>query len=119
MEWKGGAMSEQIMVLMTASSQEEADEIASALVAEMLAACVNVVPGITSVYRWQGEVQRDTEWLLIAKSRRDVLDALVQRVQTLHSYDVPEVIALPLVGGSEAYLRWLDREVHGSWHALD
>ena len=112
-------MSEQIVVLMTASSQEEADGIASALVAEMLAACVNVVPGITSVYRWQGEVQRDTEWLLIAKSRSDVLDALVQRIQTLHSYDVPEVIALPLVGGSEAYLRWLDREVHGSWHALD
>jgi periplasmic divalent cation tolerance protein len=112
-------MSEQIIVLMTAASQEEADLIAKTLVAEMLAACVNVLPGITSVYRWQGEVQRDAEWLLIAKSRRDVLDALVQRVQALHSYDVPEVIALPLVGGSEAYLRWLDREVHGSWHALD
>jgi len=112
-------MSEQIIVLMTAASQEEADLIAKTLVAEMLAACVNVVPGITSVYRWQGEVQRDSEWLLIAKSRRDVLDALVLRVQALHSYDVPEVIALPLVGGSQAYLRWLDKEVHGSWHALD
>jgi periplasmic divalent cation tolerance protein len=85
----------------------------------MLAACVNVVPGITSVYRWQGEVQHDSEWLLIAKSRRDVLDALVQRVQTLHSYELPEIIALPLVGGSEGYLSWLDAEVHGSWHALD
>jgi periplasmic divalent cation tolerance protein len=112
-------MSEQIVVLMTASSQEEANQIADALVGEMLAACVNVVPAITSVYRWEGKVQRGAEWLLIAKSRRDVLDALVQRVQALHSYDVPEVIALPLVGGSEAYLRWLDREVHGSWHALD
>jgi periplasmic divalent cation tolerance protein len=117
--WKRGAMSEQIVVLITASSQEEADQIANALVAEMIAACVNVVPGITSVYRWEGKVQRDAEWLLIAKSRRDVLDALVQRVQALHSYDVPEVIALPLVGGSEAYLSWLDREVHGSWHSLD
>lgn len=112
-------MPEQIVVLMTASSQEEADGIAEVLVTEMLAACVNVVPGISSVYRWQGEVQRDTEWLLVAKSRRDVLDSLVQRVQQLHSYDVPEIIALPLVGGSDAYLRWLDREVHGSWHALD
>jgi len=112
-------MSEQIVVLMTASSQEEADQLADALVGEMLAACVNVVPAITSVYRWEGKVQRGAEWLLIAKSRRDVLDALVQRVHELHSYDVPEVIALPLVGGSEAYLRWLDREVHGSWHALD
>jgi periplasmic divalent cation tolerance protein len=85
----------------------------------MLAACVNVIPGITSVYRWQGEVQSDSEWLLVAKSRRDVLADLTRRVQALHSYDVPEVIALPLVGGSEAYLRWLDGQVHGGWHALD
>ena len=112
-------MSELIVVLMTAGSQEEASRIADALVSEMLAACVNVVPGITSVYRWQGEVQHDSEWLLIAKSRRDVLDALVQRVQTLHSYELPEIIALPLVGGSEGYLSWLDAEVHGGWHALD
>jgi periplasmic divalent cation tolerance protein len=112
-------MPQEIVVLMTASSQEEADRIADALVTEMLAACVNVVPGISSVYRWEGKVQRDAEWLLIAKSRRDVLDALVRRVQKLHSYDVPEIIALPLVGGSDAYLRWIDREVHGSWHALD
>jgi periplasmic divalent cation tolerance protein len=109
-------MSEQLVVLMTASSQEEADRIAHGLVSEMLAACVNVIPAVTSVYRWQGQVQRDQEWLLVAKSRRDVLDALVQRVQALHSYDVPEIIALPLVGGSEAYLRWIDREIHGGWH---
>jgi periplasmic divalent cation tolerance protein len=112
-------MSELLVVLMTASSQEEADRIATTLVQEMLAACVNVVPGMTSVYRWEGEVQRDQEWLLVAKSRRDVLRDLVQRVETLHSYDVPEIIALPLVGGSDAYLRWLDREVHGGWHDVD
>ena len=112
-------MSEQLVVLMTAGSQEEADRVAQALVSEMLAACVNVVPGVTSIYKWEGKVQRDQEWLLVAKSRRDVLDALVRRVQALHSYDVPEIIALPLVGGSESYLRWLDREVHGGWHDLD
>jgi periplasmic divalent cation tolerance protein len=112
-------MSEQLVVLMTAGSQEEADLIAHSLVAEMLAACVNVLPSVTSVYRWEGQVQRDQEWLLVAKSRRDVLDDLVRRVQMLHSYDVPEIIALPLVGGSDAYLRWIDREVHGGWHALD
>jgi periplasmic divalent cation tolerance protein len=112
-------MSEQLVVLMTAGSQEEADQVAQALVTEMLAACVNVIPGVTSIYKWEGKVQRDQEWLLVAKSRRDVLDALVRRVQALHSYDVPEVIALPLVGGSEAYLRWIDREVHGGWHDLD
>jgi len=112
-------MSEPLVVLITAGSQEEAERIAQALVAEMLAACVNVVPGVTSIYRWEGEVQRDQEWLLVAKSRRDVLDRLVERVQEIHSYDVPEIIALPLAGGSEPYLRWLDSVVEGSRHAAD
>lgn len=112
-------MSEPVIVLITTGSQEEANHIAETLVAEMLAACVNVVPGVTSIYRWEGEIQHDHEWLLIAKSHRDVLDNLVRRVQALHSYDVPEVIALPLVGGSEAYLHWLNQEVHGAWHAVD
>jgi periplasmic divalent cation tolerance protein len=112
-------MSEPVVVLMTAGSQEEAERIASALVGEMLAACVNVIPGVTSVYHWQGEIQHDQEWLLVAKSRRDVLDQLVRRVQALHSYDLPEIIALPLAGGSEAYLHWLDEQVHGHWHSVD
>jgi periplasmic divalent cation tolerance protein len=112
-------MSEHLVVLITAGSQEEAEKLATILVKEMLAACVNVLPGITSVYRWQGEIQQDREWLLIAKSRREVLDDLIRRVQSLHSYDVPEIIALPLVGGSETYLRWLDGEVEGNWHAVD
>lgn len=112
-------MSEPLIVLMTAGSQEEAEHLATTLVAEMLAACVNIIPGLTSVYRWEGQIQYDQEWLLVAKSQRDVLDRLVQRVQDLHSYDLPEVIALPLAGGSEAYLRWIDAEVHGVWHAVD
>ena len=112
-------MSEPQVVLMTAGSQEEAERIAQALVAEMLAACVNIVPGVTSIYRWEGKVQRDQEWLLVAKSRRDVLDRLVERVQALHSYDVPEIIALPLTGGSEPYLRWLDGVVASGRHATD
>jgi periplasmic divalent cation tolerance protein len=112
-------MSDQVVVLMTAGSQKEAELIAQALVGEMLAACVNIISGVTSVYRWEGELQRDQEWLLVAKSCRDVLEDLVLRVQALHSYDVPEIIALPLVGGSEAYLQWLEREIHGTWHAVD
>lgn len=112
-------MSDALVVLMMAGSQEEAQKIAAALVREMLAACVNVVPGVSSVYWWEGQVQQDEEWLLIAKTRRDVLDDLVRRVQALHSYDVPEIIALPLVGGSQAYLTWIDSVVHGSWHSLD
>ena len=112
-------MQERLVVLMTAGSQEEADRIANTLVAEMLAACVNVLPGMTSVYRWEGEVQRDQEWLLVAKSTREALDDLVRRVQAIHSYDLPEIIALPIVGGSEGYLRWLDGEVHSGWHAMN
>jgi periplasmic divalent cation tolerance protein len=112
-------MPEHLVVLMTAGSQEEADRIAEALVTELLAACVNVLPGVTSVYRWEGDVRRDEEWLLVAKSTREALDDLVRCVQALHSYDLPEIIALPVVGGSEAYLRWVASEVHGGWHALD
>jgi periplasmic divalent cation tolerance protein len=111
-------MSEPLVVLITAGSQEEAEHLAHRLVAEMLAACVNVVPGVTSVYRWEGEIQQDREWLLVVKTQRDVLDNLVPRVQALHSYEVPEIIALPVVGGSEAYLHWISREVHGGWHNL-
>jgi len=107
-------MSEPLLVLVTAGSQAEAEAIAGALVAERLAACVNVVPGITSIYRWQGEVQRDQEWLLLVKSRRDVLEDLVRRVRELHSYDLPETIALPLVGGSAPYLAWLVGEVRAN-----
>jgi len=110
---------EPVIVLITASSQEEAERIATALVEEMLAACVNVIPSVTSIYRWEGKVERAEEWLLVAKSRSDVMGELVQRVQLLHSYEVPEILVLPLAGGSEAYLRWLDGAVHGSWHALD
>lgn len=112
-------MSEPLVVLIMAGSQDEAETIAHSLVLEMLAACVNLVPGVTSVYRWEGEIQKDQEWLLIAKTQREALDNLVQRVQALHSYEVPEIIALPLVGGSEAYLRWISREVHGEWYNLD
>jgi periplasmic divalent cation tolerance protein len=112
-------MTEFLVVLMTAGSQEEAETIAHTLVAEMLAACVNVIPGVTSVYHWQGTVHHDQEWLLLAKTRRDVLDELVQRVQALHSYDLPEVIALALDSGSEPYLRWLDGAVRGNWQTVD
>jgi len=112
-------MPEPVVVLITASSQDEAERIATALVEEMLAACVSVVPQVTSIFRWAGRVERAQEWLLVAKSRSDVLGELVRRVQALHSYEVPEILALSLAGGSEAYLRWLDGAVHGSWHALD
>jgi periplasmic divalent cation tolerance protein len=96
------------VVLVTTGSQEEADRIATCLVEERLAACVNIVGGIRSVYRWEGKVQRDPELLLLVKIRSAELTRVQARVRELHSYETPEVIALPIAGGSEAYLRWLE-----------
>jgi periplasmic divalent cation tolerance protein len=112
-------MSDHVLVLMTAGSHEEAEALGHALVKGMLAACVNVVPGITSIYRWHDQVQRDTEWLLLAKTRRSALDAFMDRVRDLHSYDVPEILVLPILGGSPDYLRWLEDAVPAGLHAVD
>ncbi len=99
------------IVLVTAPDEETARRLAHALVAERLAACVNVVPGVRSVYRWEGAVQEDSEVLLIAKSHEARAAALSERVQALHPYDVPEVLALPAAGGSASYLAWLGEAV--------
>jgi len=104
-------MYERIVVLITAGNTEEAQKIAHALVDERLAACVNVIPAVHSVYRWAGKVEEDQEALLIVKSRREMLARLIERVHDLHSYEVPEIIALPLVAGDAPYLRWLDEQV--------
>jgi periplasmic divalent cation tolerance protein len=104
-------MTELVVVLMTAGTKEEAGQIAQAVVEERLAACVNVIPGVTSYYRWQGEVQCDQEWLLVAKTRQALVNRLRKRVEALHSYDLPELITLPVTGGSEGYLAWVAGEV--------
>lgn len=94
-------------VLITAPNADCGASLAATLVEEGLAACVNLVPGVRSFYRWEGAVQDDNEVLLIAKTREALLPALTARVGALHPYDVPEVIALPITGGSERYLTWL------------
>jgi periplasmic divalent cation tolerance protein len=99
-----------IIILVTAGSEEEAEKIARALVAERLAACVNIVSPIRSIYRWEGKVQDDREWLLVVKTRQSHFAAVEARVKALHSYQVPEVIALPVVDGSEKYLGWIKGE---------
>lgn len=96
-----------IAVLVTCGSEEEAGLLADALVGERLAACVNVLGPIRSVYRWEGAVQHDREWLLVVKTRAALLENLGARVRELHSYDTPEVIALPVQGGSAPYLQWV------------
>lgn len=102
--------SEPIVVLMTAADGAEATRIAELLVNKKLAACVQILPEIESVYRWKGEVQRETEILLLAKTSADRFSELEKEVRALHSYETPEIIALPVVKASADYLRWLMTE---------
>jgi periplasmic divalent cation tolerance protein len=97
-------------VLSTAGSSEEAERIATALVGERLAACVNVVGPITSLYRWHGAIERGSEVLMVIKTRRTSTTKLIARLRALHSYDVPEAVVLPIVAGSRPYLGWLLQE---------
>ncbi len=97
-----------IVVLVTTSSTSEAEKIGNALVEERLAACVNIVPAVRSLFHWQGKICDESETLLIIKSRRDLFPSLCKRVQTLHSYTIPEVIALPILDGSPDYLSWIN-----------
>lgn len=107
-------MKDFIVVYVTVGSPEEGMRVARALVEERLAACVNRVHPVQSVYRWEGRVEESEEELLIIKTGRELFERLKKRVRELHSYSVPEVIALPIVAGSEDYLRWLEDQVPGS-----
>src|SRR4030095_7068245 len=95
----------------TCDSEEQAGRIARALVEQRLAACVNILPGARSIYRWKGQVGDSSEWLLIIKSRRGLMDQLRATISKIHTYEVPELLAIPVVDGSESYLAWLDTEL--------
>jgi periplasmic divalent cation tolerance protein len=96
-----------VLLLSTVPTREDGDRIAQALVAERLAACVNVVPGLVSTYRWKGAVERADELLLLVKTRAEMVEDLGARLRALHPYDVPEMVVLPIVGGLETYLAWI------------
>ena len=96
-----------IIVFMTASNGEEAARLAEMLVGAHLAACVQILPEMESVYRWQGKVERAPEVLLLAKTTRSKFEELEREVRALHSYDTPEIIAVPVVAGSAPYLEWI------------
>jgi periplasmic divalent cation tolerance protein len=100
-------MTGEIIILITASSEGEAEKIGTALVDEHLAACVNIMPGVRSLFFWEGKTRDEREILLICKSRQPLLDRIIAKVKSLHSYTVPEVIALPVIGGSADYLAWM------------
>lgn len=101
------------VVLVTVDTQATGQAIAKTLVTESLAACVNLFP-IHSIYRWEGEIQQDQEWQLIIKTDLQQFAALEARLQALHPYDVPEILALPIVEGSQTYLTWLGAAVDSS-----
>ncbi len=100
-----------MVALSTVGSAEEADRLARALVERRLAACVNVVPGVVSHYRWQGELQRDEERLLVIKTRAERIEALRDALRELHPYELPELVAFEITAGSPEYLKWLDEGV--------
>jgi len=103
-----------LVVLCTCGSAEEASQVARGLVERELAACVNIIPSLRSVYRWKGEVEEAEEHLLLIKTRQDLLAAVEQAIGELHSYEVPEVLALPVAGGSSGYLDWLRDNLRSS-----
>lgn len=103
-------MTDKIVVLATCGSEEEARKLAAILIEKHLAACVNITAPITSVYRWKGVVEESREWLLIVKSRRERFDQLRLALESAHSYELPEVLAIPVLDGSPNYLAWVDGE---------
>ena len=100
-------MTEFVIVLVTAGSVEEAERLAHDLVQSRLAACVNRISHVQSIYRWEGKIEKSEEELLVIKTRQDLFPAVEKLVRDLHSYSVPEIVALPLVAGSVPYLEWL------------
>jgi periplasmic divalent cation tolerance protein len=102
---------EHIVVLVTTRGEEKAQRIAKQLLDARLAACVNIVNGVRSLFHWQGKQETEQESLLVIKSSGRLLSRIVEVVKKTHSYDVPEIIALPVIGGNEDYLGWIDSEV--------
>jgi len=102
---------QKVVIFITAGTDAEANRLAEALLKQRKAACVNIVPGVSSRFWWEGQLHSDQESLLIVKAKASLLDEIVALVKEVHSYDVPEVIALPIIGGSSDYLEWIGKEL--------
>ncbi len=100
-----------IVIFVTASNKKEAGNIARGLLKNKLAACVNIIENVNSLFWWQGKIDQADEVLLIIKSKKSKLAAVIKLVKSMHSYDVPEIIALPIIGGDKIYLKWIDESV--------
>lgn len=103
-------MEDFILILVTASSEEEAKKIAFSLMEKRFAACINLVKDIESIYRWKGKISDEKEVLMLIKTRKKLYKSVEEEVKKLHSYEVPEIIALPIISGSKDYLYWMDSE---------
>jgi len=97
-----------IIVMVTTASKQEAEKIAQQLIKERLIACANITAPVSSFFHWAGKIEKAEEYLILMKSRKDLFKKLAETVKALHTYEVPEIIALPIIEGSEAYLTWLD-----------
>jgi periplasmic divalent cation tolerance protein len=104
-------MTDKIVVFTTCHSEQQAKTMARHLVEQRVSACVNILPRARSIYRWKDKIEDSAEWLLVIKSRRDLFAALRAEIEKLHTYEVPEILALQVVDGSEAYLGWLDGQL--------
>ncbi len=103
-----------IVVLITTSSLDEAKSIGSSLIDNKLAACTNIVPSVESIFKWQGKVCNEKESMLIVKTRRNIFNDLQAKIMELHSYEVPEIIALPIIDGNSDYLKWIDSSINSN-----
>jgi periplasmic divalent cation tolerance protein len=112
-------MTDFLQVQTTVSSADEAQRLAGALVERRLAACVQVIGPVQSIYRWEGRVERAEEWLCLIKSPASRYDALQQAIRELHSYECPEIVAVPIERGSDDYLRWLAAETSADKTSAD
>jgi periplasmic divalent cation tolerance protein len=102
-----GLQNTYIIVLVTTASKQEAEKIAQRLLKQKLIACANIIGPVSSFFHWSGKIETAEEYLVFMKSRRDLFDKLAETVKALHSYEVPEILVLPIVGGSKDYLAWL------------
>ncbi|HEX4137119.1 MAG TPA: divalent-cation tolerance protein CutA [Bryobacteraceae bacterium] len=107
-------MTDKIVVLNTCASAEEAERLARSLVEQRLAACVTVIAPVRSFYRWKNEIADSQEWLLLIKTSRPLFPRLRAAIESTHSYEVPEIVALPVIEGSTNYLSWLDSELQSA-----
>jgi periplasmic divalent cation tolerance protein len=101
----------RVIILITAKDKSEAGKIAKALIKNKLVACVNIVGGLNSIFLWKGKVSQAKETLLIAKSKKEKFNKIVKLVKSVHSYEVPEIIAIPIISGFKPYLRWIDESL--------